>query len=81
MTAAERYCNAGVNIATGGDISKRAIIAAAKTHFGLAAHGAKLLECAGGFAAAIQLQPPGPVILAAADGIIIQKPKRITAGA
>ena len=69
MTAAERYCNAGVNIAIGGDISKRALAAAAKTHFGLAAHGAKMLECAGGFAAAIQLQPPGPVILAAADGV------------
>ncbi|MGI9337398.1 MAG: phosphoribosylformylglycinamidine cyclo-ligase [Gammaproteobacteria bacterium] len=69
MHAAERYRRAGVDIAAGDSISKRALAAAAKTHFGLAMHGAKMLKCAGGFAAAVQLQKPDIVLLAAADGV------------
>lgn len=69
MPAADRYNEAGVNIALGDDIASRALAAAAKTHFGLAMHGAKMLKAAGGFAAAVELQTPDLVLLAAADGV------------
>lgn len=69
MKAAKRYRNAGVDIAAGDGISKRALAAAAKTHFGLSMHGASVIPSAGGFAAAVHLQTPDIVLLAAADGV------------
>ena len=69
MCAAERYRNAGVSIAAGGAASARALSAAAKTHGALAAHGARMLDCAGGFAAAATMPGGGKVLLTAADGV------------
>ena len=65
-----RYQQAGVNIAAGDQVVRRAAEFARQTRPHLESQNAQLLAAVGGFAAAVQIpQLQHPVLLAAADGV------------
>ena len=82
-----RYQEAGVSIAAGDEVVRRAAEVARQTHSALPAHNAQVLAAVGGFAAAVQIPKlHNPVLLAATDGVgtkilpLLQADKLQTAG-
>ena len=70
MPPSSRYLQAGVNLAAGGAVARRAADFAAQTRPALQKQNAKLLADIGGFAAAVQIPKlQNPVLLAATDGV------------
>ena len=83
-----RYQEAGVSIAAGDEVVRRAAEVARQTRSALPEHNAHILAAVGGFAAAVQIPKlQNPVLLAATDGVgtkilpLLQAGKIQTAGA